>query len=350
MLNLAANKKIFGFHPKYNKLGLTYLSFADDLLIFCKGNVNSVVGVLSVLDQFQPFSGLKFNSSKSELFVAGIPISIIDIIKRVSGFKIGPLLVKYLGIPLVSHKLNDKDCEALITNIKQRLQIWSGRNLSYAGRLELIKTVLYSVCNYWCRQLMLPTSILNKVEQLSSRFFWKGTNTKAVGTRVSWARICLPKSDEGLGLKNLKNWCRLNSYVFKNQNFWHFQAGATVSWSIKQILKLRTDAFSLLTTGHLQTKDFWEITRTQEQKVLWHQLIWFPMHVPKHSLIAWMALLDRLPTRDHLKRMGICSEGIYVNCNSFQETRDHLFFICPLEANLWRAILLHNGMNTSFTS
>ncbi|KAE8695158.1 hypothetical protein F3Y22_tig00110733pilonHSYRG00247 [Hibiscus syriacus] len=38
------------------------------------------------------------------------------------------------------------------------------------------------------------------------RFFWKGTDKPAAGARVSWKKICHPKSERGLGLKDLKTW------------------------------------------------------------------------------------------------------------------------------------------------
>lgn len=52
MLNVAASRKFFDFHPKCKRIGLSHLVFADDLLIFTKGNLSSVLGVKKVLDLF----------------------------------------------------------------------------------------------------------------------------------------------------------------------------------------------------------------------------------------------------------------------------------------------------------
>ncbi|XP_039037483.1 uncharacterized protein LOC120174810 [Hibiscus syriacus] len=170
LLNTAAAKGIFNFHPKCKRTCLTHLTFADDLLIFCKGNLESIMGVTSVLDYFYEIS------------------------------------VRYLGIPLVMRKLIVKDCQPLIDKVKLKLHQWSRLKLSYSGRLVLIKTVLFSMANYWCRQLILPQSVINKIEQICSRYFWKGSDIPAVGARVSWDRICKPKSKGGLGLKDIKSW------------------------------------------------------------------------------------------------------------------------------------------------
>ncbi|XP_039069137.1 uncharacterized protein LOC120215551 [Hibiscus syriacus] len=368
MLNIAASKGVFAFHPKCKKIGLTHLSFADDLLIFCKGNKDSVAGVLSVLHQFYKVYGLHLNPSKCEIFSAGISPREIENFKIISGFKTGCLPIRYLGIPLVTRKLSLKDCEPLLDKIRQRLHHWSTRNLSYAGRLELIRSVLFSVSNLWCRQLILLATVLKSVDQLWSRFFWKGANKSAAGARVSWDQICQLKSEGGLGLKNTTTWNKacimslirkilagngslwvawLNSYVFKDQNFWQFNIGSNISWNVKRILKMRNSAFPLFSSGFHQVKEIWGKIRLQGQKVYWHRLVWYPMHLPKHSLISWMAILNRLPTCDRLQRMGLVTAGLCVNCRVFNKSRDHLFSQCPLSIELWKYVIGLNGMNYS---
>ncbi|XP_039040784.1 uncharacterized protein LOC120179189 [Hibiscus syriacus] len=312
MFNLAAEKRVFGYHQKCKKIGLIHLSFAEDVMIFCKGNADSIMGVLSVLDQFYETSGLHLNSSKC--------------------------------ITLVTRKLSKKDCGVLIDKIKQRLHHRSTRNLSYAGRLELIRYVLFSVSNYWWRQFILPQSVLLKVDQIRSRFFWKGEDKAAAGARVSWEFICL-----GLDLKNTKTWNKaciidltrkilagdgflwvawFKNYVLKDHEFWSYVAGSNLSWTLR---------------------DIWDAIRNKGEKVSWHKLIWFPMPIPKFSFITWMVLLNRLPTRDRLLKMGINSEGTCVNCNIEQETRNHIFFSqCPLVVRLWNSIMSLNGLKNAF--
>ncbi|KAE8675100.1 hypothetical protein F3Y22_tig00111693pilonHSYRG00046 [Hibiscus syriacus] len=124
-------------------------------------------------------------------------------------------------------------------------------------------------------------------------------------------------------------------------------AGSNVSWSFHRILKLRPIAYPIVTFAPQPIREVWDMIRTQGIKVHWHRLIWYPLHIPKHSLISWMALLDRLPTRDRLRRMGLCSDSICVSCCQFQESRDHLFSQCSFAVGLWKAILKLNGMSYS---
>ena len=71
LLNAAAAHGVFKFHPKCRRIKLTHLSFADDLLIFTRGVLESVVGIQKVLELFYTYSGLKLNCEKNELFSIG---------------------------------------------------------------------------------------------------------------------------------------------------------------------------------------------------------------------------------------------------------------------------------------
>ncbi|XP_074289431.1 putative mitochondrial protein AtMg01250 [Silene latifolia] len=55
----------FSYHPKCVKLNLTHLVFADDQLVFTRGDVPSVVAVARCLEVFAGYSGLQANPFKS---------------------------------------------------------------------------------------------------------------------------------------------------------------------------------------------------------------------------------------------------------------------------------------------
>ena len=88
-----------------------------------------------------------------------------------TGFKLGILPVRYLGVPLVTRRLSARDCEPLVEKITARITSWSAKLLSYAGRLQLIKSVLFSLQNYWWRNFILPKGVMIKVNKLCAGFF-----------------------------------------------------------------------------------------------------------------------------------------------------------------------------------
>ncbi|KAE8658992.1 Eukaryotic aspartyl protease family protein [Hibiscus syriacus] len=135
LLNLDAMNGIFQFHPRCKKIKLTHLCFVDDLLILCKGTIDSIADVQSVLDMLYSLSGLKLNANKCELFTAGIPSVQCDIIHEITGFRQGILPVRYLGVPLVTRKISINECQGLVDKIRARINTWANRYLSFAGLL-----------------------------------------------------------------------------------------------------------------------------------------------------------------------------------------------------------------------
>ena len=100
---------------------LTHLCFVDDLLIFTKGNLESILGIQNIMKQFYLFSRLQLNNAKCELFSSGISRTSLGEIHELTGFKLGTLPVRYLGVPLVTRRLTDKDCALLVDKVTARI-------------------------------------------------------------------------------------------------------------------------------------------------------------------------------------------------------------------------------------
>ncbi|KAL0302791.1 UNVERIFIED_CONTAM: hypothetical protein Scaly_3021200, partial [Sesamum calycinum] len=146
------------------------------------------------------------------------------------GFQEGTLPIKYLG--------------------------WNHQNLSYAGRLQLIKSVLSTLHMYWASAFILPKGILKILEKKMRRFLWHGSGN----AKVAWEQICKPKQEGGLGIRSLmimnqalmlKQLWRLiqndgtsiwvewiQRHRLRQSTIWTFN-GATGSWGWKKLLKLR---------------------------------------------------------------------------------------------------------------
>ncbi|XP_074265051.1 uncharacterized protein LOC141587467 [Silene latifolia] len=129
-------KKGLRYHPLCKSLKLTHLLFADDLLMFCKGDSHSIMLLLRAMDTFSATSGLKVNAAKSEVVFNGVVVSLKADIIQVSGFQEGALPFKYLGVPLQPGRLLRRDCKVLTDKIVRKIRGIGARKLSYAGRLD----------------------------------------------------------------------------------------------------------------------------------------------------------------------------------------------------------------------
>ena len=89
--------------------------------------------------------------------------------------------------------------------LKARIQSWTSRSLSYAGRLQLISSVLYSIQLYWCSLFIIPKYTISKIGQTLSSFLWSGNIGNAHRAKIGWESVCLPKEERGLGLRRVKD-------------------------------------------------------------------------------------------------------------------------------------------------
>lgn len=64
LLNKVVLDRRFGHHPLCSEIGLSHLSFADDIVVFTDGSPGSLKGTLDVFRDFAQMSGLCINVAK----------------------------------------------------------------------------------------------------------------------------------------------------------------------------------------------------------------------------------------------------------------------------------------------
>ncbi|XP_074277279.1 uncharacterized protein LOC141600921 [Silene latifolia] len=192
----------FKFHPLCNKLSLNHQCFADDLLMFSRGDLTSITLMLRAFSTFSLASGLHMNSGKSSFYCNGMGDSMVKDIESLTGMKRGSIPFKYLGVKIMPKRLGVLDFLCLVDKVTERIQRIGARQLSYAGRVVLISAVLSALHSYWARIFMLPKLVLKKIDTVCRAFLWYGTENKERPHLVAWAQICQPKKKGGLGFKN----------------------------------------------------------------------------------------------------------------------------------------------------
>ena len=68
------------------------------------------------------------------------------------------------GSTFAKHKLSFKDCFPIIEKIKRKIMGWSSEALTYAGRLQLVKSILLlSMQLHWRSVFLLPRAVIKKI-------------------------------------------------------------------------------------------------------------------------------------------------------------------------------------------
>ena len=382
MLRKSSISPGFRFHPKCDSLGVCHLAFADDVILLSRGDKTSVSCLFKQLVSFGEISGLNINASKSSIYFGGVSDSIRQSILEVTGFAEGSFPFRYLGVPLSPHRLLASQFSPLLIKLESAIQSWLGKNLSYAGRAELLKSVLYGMVQFWLNIFPFPEQVIRRITSTCRNFFWTGNTMRSKSALVKWHTVCLPKSEGGLGFFDLKArnngflakliwnihqksdsiWIKwVHQYYLQSSSIWDITAHPSSSPLWKSIILFRNNLFTLC-GGHHQSLSLmalwssskgafsanaYDYLRFRSSQVHWRRVIWEPWSLPRYSFILWLANLGKLRTRDRLHFLQTNSNCSF--CNVEDESHNHLFFGCKWTSLLWNRIKhwLHITRNMS---
>jgi hypothetical protein len=214
------NDQFRGLVPHLIDGGLSVLQYADDTILFMENDLDQARNLRLVLNTFEKLSGLKINFHKSELFCFGEAKENVRHFVQIFGCKEGSFPFKYLGIPMNTHKLRNKDWKEIEERFQKKLASWKGKLLSAGGRLVLINSVLSSLPMFMMSFFRIPKGVLKRLNYYRSRFYWQCDEHKKKYRLSKWSILCQPKSLGGLGILNLEiqNICLLSKWLFKLLN------------------------------------------------------------------------------------------------------------------------------------
>uniref|UniRef100_A0A803PY01 Reverse transcriptase domain-containing protein n=1 Tax=Cannabis sativa TaxID=3483 RepID=A0A803PY01_CANSA len=316
LLSFYSEKEGFGYHPLCKHLRLTNLFFADDLVLFSKGNLNSVKIIQEAFTKFCNATGLSANKAKSQIFFGGVK-------------------------------------EDVKQKILELVQIEEG-NLSFTGRAQLIHSVLLGIRNYWMSIFIIPQKIVEAVDKSCRDFLWGKKENKSKFHLAFWEKVCLPKKLGGIGFREGKKWNKaliakylwaisskqdnlwvkwVNSIYLKGQSIWSYHTKQDATWYFKKLLNLRVSTseaeLNLVVNGKkFHASKFYNM-QLKENKVNYVGAVWDKLVLPKHRFIYWQVVNTQLITRDLLNRFVSIQDVNCPVCNQAEENHKHVFFECP---------------------
>ena len=110
-----------------------------------------------------------------------------------------------LGVPLFLGYARHAHFSKILGSIRRKLAGWKTNCLSFVGRLTLVKHILCSTPLHISLVTSLPSKTCSQIERLLRNFLWSADSIKSRSNFVRWEKICLPKSEGGLGLRRMKD-------------------------------------------------------------------------------------------------------------------------------------------------
>ncbi|GJW36240.1 protein LAZ1 [Tanacetum coccineum] len=364
---LANILKCFGFHDtmiKWIMACVTSASFSlslngdihDDIFIFARGELDSARLIIESLDEFQKSSGLVPSIPKSTTYFCNVRNHVKHAILNLMPFAEGELPVKYLGVPLISTRLLNRDYTILVERVLNRIGDWKKNRYP-----------LRDVFNW----------------QHMRGFLWCNGELKRGKAKVAWDAICLLKHEGGLGIRSLEQfnialmmthirnivknkqslWVQwIHIYKLRGRTIWDVPNKADMSWGEESSFRsgliirylsprditnegyhlqncvadlvsnegwswpqawlleapdLGSIPVSVLVDSQLDTPQWreingnlsnfsikcaWEALRPCDIEVPWHQLVWFSHCIPHHAFNLWLVMRNSLKTHDQLRQ------------------------------------------------
>nr|GEY05494.1 hypothetical protein [Tanacetum cinerariifolium] len=303
--------------------------------------------------------------------------------KRLDHLKqdLSKLLVNYLGFPLISSRLLNRDCKVLVEKSRNMIGDWKNKSFSFVRRLQLCKSVISSMQVYWASILVIHMGIVSDIQQLIRGFLWCNGEYKRGKAKVAWDDICLPKKEGGLGLRSLEQMrvmdrescynleniflsprditregysihtCVADLIVNDNWNWplsWLAKAPNLGLVPTPTLIASRQDCMKWHDTNGTMTdfmvKCAWEVLRPRGNEVPWFHTVWFSHAIPRHAFQLWLIMRRNLKTQDKLRRWDVdpATDLTQVRCSlcgTQADSHKHLFFECSYSSKVWS--LLH---------
>lgn len=150
-----------------------WLTFQKDIIgykLTIKWTQLRLHGISECLNNFASWSGLHMNTTKTELFTSRVDQAESAAIASYEFFS-GQFPIRYLGLPLMSRKVKISEYAPLMLKITSKLQSWTSKILSFAGRLQLLRTVIFGLVAFWLSAFILPKGCIKSIGTLCSSSF-----------------------------------------------------------------------------------------------------------------------------------------------------------------------------------
>ncbi|KAK3212205.1 hypothetical protein Dsin_016911 [Dipteronia sinensis] len=205
-LIMSAEKNGRGLGVRCSRGGLliSHMFFTDDNNLFCRASRECSSSIQDILMVYEFGSGQHINLQNCKItFSPNVIANTKSVIQNLLGIPAGAKQDQYLGL----HSMMGKNKRVLFNAIKERvwkkLRGWKDSFFSFGGKEMLIKAVAQAIPSYAMSIFQLPVGLCKDLSAVFSKFWWRSEEGNKKISWVKWVAFCHPKSQDGLGFKDL---------------------------------------------------------------------------------------------------------------------------------------------------
>lgn len=217
--NARQNNLIHGCRISPLAPDVTHLLFADDSFMFFNATTEEATRIKGILDHYAAISGQAVNFQKSGImFSSNIRRDKQAELSNILGVHNDIESSNYLGLPSLVGRSKKRVFGFLKERVMKRIQSWSSKPISRAGKSVLVRNVLQAIPSYTMSCFLLPKTLSQEIERAFNGYWWQsGSDIKEEVKWHAWDAMSMPKGKGGLGFKNLYgfNIALLGKHIWK---------------------------------------------------------------------------------------------------------------------------------------
>lgn len=178
--------------------------FADDTTCFASDK-ESLDALISSLERFSSYSGLRLNYEKSSIVQIGRKSTPLTECYRIPVSQ----STKILGIWFSKYRSEEQhyawNYSPILDNMRKTCMTWSNRSLSLKGKITVFNTLTGSQIQYVCMNTVTPQKVLTEIRKIATLFLWNEKKSK-----IAYHSVIQDIPNGGLKLMDLPSRVRAN--------------------------------------------------------------------------------------------------------------------------------------------
>ena len=116
-----------------------------------------------------------------------------------------------------------------------------------------------------------------------------------------WNEACVAKLVWAIAVKADNLWVKwIHERYVKGKDWWHYTPKNDISWYYKKLVKVKEN-FRAYPKKEYTVKQGYKWLTQEASKPTWTKVVWNRVSIPRHSLITWLFMQQKLPV---LQRIG----------------------------------------------
>ncbi|WOL10644.1 hypothetical protein Cni_G19403 [Canna indica] len=276
---------------------VTSLFFANDIMVFSKADDHNARCIRDLFKHFEEMSGQQINEHKSSIFFSkNTPHRLRSHLSSIIHIPNIGEQDKYLGLPATVNRSKKETFDFIISRIRNKMDSWSSKFLSRAGKATLIKLVLAAMPNYAMSCFCISDVLCHKIDQLFDK------NTRLWNTTAVCALFPPTVADTIL---------KINIPTWHDKWVWHYNTNG---------------AYTVASGYHLSESMSLHLSSSTSAipSFRWRS-IWKLKVPPRVKVFLWRLMHDCLPLKDGLRHQQIVIHDTCCPCASYIQNRLSMF-------------------------